>query len=107
MSFLVEAASAAYGETCHYRRPTGGDRALKSLKPSMGLLGHHLLGKQRILLDCLLSPAPASTNILNSLPKRLCSPVRFRAHLEIVPNRHLEILCRFRFLPSPGVSMLC
>ena len=60
MSFLVEAASAAYGETCHYRRPTGGDRALKSLKPSMGLLGHHLLGKQRILLDCLLSPAPAS-----------------------------------------------
>jgi hypothetical protein len=69
MSFLVEAASAAYGETCPCRRPTGGDRALKSLKPSMGLLGHHLLGKQRILLDCLLSPAPAKDfNELHSRP---------------------------------------
>ena len=66
MSFLVEAASAAYGETCHYRRPTGGDLALKSLKLSMGLFGHHLLASSGFCwLSCYLPPQPAIPAVID------------------------------------------
>src|SRR6516225_11092152 len=66
MSFLVEAASAAYRETCHYRRPTGGDLALKSLKLSMGLFGHHLLASSGFCwLSCYLPPQPAIPAVID------------------------------------------
>src|SRR6516162_2357722 len=66
MSFLVEAASAAYGETRHYRRPTGGDLALKSLKLSMGLFGHHLLASSGFCwLSCYLPPQPAIPAVID------------------------------------------
>jgi len=66
MSFLVEAASAAYGETCHYRRPTGGDLALKSFKLSMGLFGHHLLASSGFCwLSCYLPPQPAIPAVID------------------------------------------
>ena len=66
MSFLVEAASAAYGETCHYRRPTGGELAFKSLKLSLGLFGHHLLASSGFCwLSCYLPPQPAIPAVID------------------------------------------